>query len=101
MENEFAQVLANFEKYAQDNVEISIFKFKHTAQWQVIMEKRTDGIELKVTGTSLLLIDAMSEAETRWNRSTAHGIKEFAGKLLEAPVAMPINGRDLDDDIPF
>lgn len=100
MDQEFAQILSNFEKYAQDKIAISIFKFTHGPEWTVILEKKTDGIELKVTGKSLLLIDAMSDAETKWNRATGHGIKEFTGKLLEGNAA-PINGRDLDDDIPF
>lgn len=90
------QILSDFTRLGeQEGVQIQVLKMSYDkSKWGVFIEKKHDGVELKVHHLSNDLMESLFEALLKWQRITG-GIQEFRGQLIES------TAQRLDDDIPF
>ena len=83
-------------------------------EWQVICEKKDDGIELKVRSENKSLYIAMYDAYEKFQTTAFRGAGNLLAPMIEhktlpsdtplyehQPLAKDNNNGDLDDDIPF
>lgn len=88
------ELMEALERLAEDKVQIHCMKLIFTSHWSVMLEKKVDGVELKISAQADTLSDAIDDALNKWNRITG-GVNEFKGQLItHTPV-------DFNDEVPF
>lgn len=90
-----------FEEVAKiaQTAEFHIFKFKYNKEWSCGIERKDEGINVKVDATGEDCPTAIANAVDKWKRVTSP-IKEFSGQLLEHVRSAPPPSA-FDDSIPF
>lgn len=86
-------------KITDENTEFHIFKFKYSGMWTCVIERKRDGVELKINGEGATCPEAISNAVDKFLRASG-GIKEFSGPLLEHIRLVPTPS-EFDDSVPF
>ena len=86
-------------KITETGAEFHIYKFKFSKHWSCVIERKDEGVNVKIDAEGFDCPEAIGVAVDKWNRITS-GVREFSGQLLEhvrpAPAPEPFN-----DSIPF